>query len=1512
MSREPADVPGSAQPAADLTWTEVGDAVWLAAATGGARSSRASRQVPNFAAARPPASGDHPPSVEDRDHSPDSAGGHDDESSRSVDDESAARPNSAEASAGNGEILRASAVEEESADVRGSDADTAKPAARHSHRAMSSGRGETSRLSRSEAQPITPPLPEKAIMRALRPFKRRIPSWLEEDLVLDEEATAERAAHDNLWLPVTKPSDSRWLDLTVIIEDSPTTALWRSRSNAFVALVERLAAFRDIRTCLLNVRSVDGRSVPALRGGSSQSAPKSPAEIIDPGGRRIILVLTDCFSPIWRNNSVSAMLARLSRLTPTAVVDLMPQRVWHRVSPMLCRARLTTPGPMAPNRKWSVEWLDAWADPEFYAACVDSIPIPVLEMETRWLGWWASLVTGDVRSVDSVVMPVSATRPGDTPPGGLIYAPGVSGRDLATYFRGAAAPLAYRLATLLAAVPVNLSLARLIQAEFLPESDLSHLAEVVTSGLLYPVESVLSEQSTNIANDMIDFEFRDDVRAELLHGARRSETAAVIRLAASRMPGWAALLGDFSAGIEAPDTTPDPDITVASASYAAIEQVVFRALSGPYLSRAGRLGDSLGRLLQAGAQTLLRSSPAVTTTSDRESHMSDTAASRNAPTYRAGGDGEQQAETSAEQGSRVPPQPGHGDRPTSAQLGSTPFGLAPPRERPGEEIPPVWGNIPPRNPNFTGREEFLTQLRQRLAAGGTTAVLPAALHGMGGIGKTQIAIEYIYRHLRDYDLIWWIQAVQPAQVRASLTELAQRLHLPGSTEAHTAVPVVREALRVGQPFDRWLLVFDSAESPESVRQFFPTNGPGQILITSRNPDWAGMARPLELEVFKRAESIELLQRRGPVINDAEADQLGEKLGDLPLAIEQAAAWRAETGMPVREYLRLFDEKVSEILDASSSTDYEVSVAAAWNVSFDELRKRNPAAHQLIQVCAFFSPEPIARTIFSGVRGISIAAELDQALRDPMQLSRAIRDINRYGLAKIDHRHDTIQLHRLVQLVLRNRMTPQHRAEIRHGAHLLLANLDPNDPIPSTQWQKYQDILSHAYASDVLDCEDRWVGQLVINLMTFLYYLGDHEEAAALAGRAVDKWSTSRGEDDPLTLRAAANLSSYLWTLGRHTEAAEINRRTLEFHRRISGEESEETLTAQTAVAADLKAAGDFAGARDLSEEIYQKARGLFGEDDPTTLLTAHRFAVSLRLAGEYQRARLLDEDTYGRRVEVLGYDNADTISTLSGLILDRREAGEYAWAHAEQERLVERVRALFGNDRAVTLRRLLYLSVARRKDGDHQGALDLSGEILERFRLRYGDGDQHTLASALAHSIDQRHAGDLTASRDLGERTFNGYRENFGEHHPHTLAAAIGLAVTLRTAGDTSSARQLDERSLEQLRSSLGPDHPSSVVCAIDLASDLAAMGEYEAALALDSEAVERAQKVLGIDHPTALAARSNALHDLRAMGRSKEAETRFAELITHYRRVLGEAHPGTIAFARGARADCDIDPLPL
>ncbi|HJP78261.1 MAG TPA: FxSxx-COOH system tetratricopeptide repeat protein [Pseudonocardiaceae bacterium] len=956
----------------------------------------------------------------------------------------------------------------------------------------------------------------------------------------------------------------------------------------------------------------------------------------------------------------------------------------------------------------------------------------------------------------------------------------------------------------------------------------------------------------------------------------------MVQVAATHFGDRIPVLGHLRDAIADPHNTPDPVLTLESSADVELESALMRALSGPYLTRADRLRNAVKRYAPAPSKS---ENQKMRETAERPSESAGTTEGR-------------------------PPSLGE---PSLIEQRVTPIGVpltSSATSRGPDDPPPIWGNVPPRNPNFTGRDELLEQLGKRLS-GGTTAVLPSALHGLGGIGKTQMAAEYIYRHLQDYDLVWWIDAAHTTQIRAGLTELARALGLQGATEANLAVPAVIEALRTGRFYRRWLLVFDAAESPDAVLPFFPRNGPGKILITSRNSDWAGIARPLELAVFKREESIELLGRRGPEIDVEAANQLADKLGDLPLAVEQAAAWRAVTGMPVQEYLRLFDESVAEILDTATAPDAEVSVAAAWNVSFDELKSRNPAAHQILHICAFFSPEPISRDLLTGVSRVSISPELDAALRDPIKLARAIRDINRYGLAKIDHGNNTLQLHRLVQLVLRNRvMAPQVHAQMLHGAHQLLAALDPNDPESNRHWPRYRELLPHAYAANVLNCDDSWPRQLYINLMRYLFEYGDHEEAARLGERAREHFTKTLGPTNPQTLDVSSRLGLYLWAVGRYEEAADLNQRTLKLRMEVSSEENEETFALQRNITIDLRAKGDFAAATKLSAEIYQKSRRMFGDDDPETLNAAFQHGISLRLSGDYQAAAELDQDTFRRRIDVLGRDNLRTFDVNAALNVDLREAGQYGQARVQQERLTENFHTRYGEEPVDWGAYTFLLSVARRKDGDHAGALPLSTHALGRFRSVYGDDHATTMACALAHSIDLRHAGELATARKLGEETFERYRSNLGEHHPHTLAASVDLAVTLRLQGDVSEARVLDERAYEHLRAGIGPDHPYAIVATINLASDLSALGEIDRAMEVGRDALERGRQTLGEDHPTVLAAAFNLGLDLATSGHADEAEQYRDPILVKYRRVLGEAHPGTRAADRGARADCDIDPM--
>jgi tetratricopeptide (TPR) repeat protein len=829
-----------------------------------------------------------------------------------------------------------------------------------------------------------------------------------------------------------------------------------------------------------------------------------------------------------------------------------------------------------------------------------------------------------------------------------------------------------------------------------------------------------------------------------------------------------------------------------------------------------------------------------------------------------------------------------------------------------EKLPQIWGDIPPKNPHFTGREELLSLLHRQLGSSREAAVLPHTLHGMGGVGKSQVAIEYVHRHSADFDLVWWIPAERPAQILASLTKLAQRLGLEVTPEANNAVPAVQEALSTGKiPYKDWLLVFDNAEQLKDVRSFFPTGGGGKILVTSRNREWANFAKALEVDVFTREESKDLLTTRNVELSALDADRLAAALGDLPLAVEQAAAWYAATGMAVDEYLRLLDDKRLELLEETSS-EYPWSVAATFTVSLERLAEENPAAFQLLQVCSFLAPEPIPRELFAGSPVAPIAEQLDETLADTYKLGRAIRAIQRYSLAKFDHRHNTLQMHRLVQAVLIADMAEDIREIRRRGAQTLLANGNPGSPATRSRWERYQGLWPHVVVSHAYEATDPRVRALVFDMVQFLFHWGDHEGCRDLAMLAFARLQADVERADPHALRMAKYLAWIQWVLGDFQAAAELNQRALSLYQTHSTNDDEGTIDAMSNTAASLRSQGRFVEARDLDEQALKTSRRVFGPDDPTTLNAAHSMGVSLRLTGQFVAARELDEDTYRRRSEVFGQNAESSLLTLSNLSIDQRESGDYIGARIRQDDCYQRYLTEFGPQNPAALKAARNLAVARRKAGDHESARRLTEETLGRFARRYGEDYPDTMAAALNLAVDLRHAGELGRARELGEETLERYRSAFTGDHPHTRSAQANLAIVYRQQGDAQRALDTSTAALTVLTDVLGPDHPVTLTCATNLASDLYEIGDAEAAFERDTDTLARSERVLGVEHPSTLACAVNLVLDLRRLGRDAAADKIYGDTMLRFRRSLGDRHPATLNARESLRADCDVDPMPI
>lgn len=1432
---------------ADITWRELADAVWLAALQADAAEPSTSARPPEDVPTAGPDTGNGVRQQLDLDDpGPDSTG----------------TPGLAEA------YLRAQLSGGADAASR-QDADPSPKAA-------------------ARARPRRDvPLPGgMAISRALRPLRRPAPSLVEVEI--DEERTAERAAEDDLWLPYTNPVRTRQLELTLVVDDGPSVPAWRRTVAQFTSLLGQLGAFRDVRLRYLDLQARnDAESGPRkvlLRGPEPGSGISDPGELLGQPGRQIVLVLTDGLGPAWLDGAAQRVLAAWGQSASVAVIHLFPQQAWHHTAACPWRVRLRAPEAGVPNRRYMVDARTTRRSaleplPEDWATAV---PIPVLELDKDWLAWWARLVTGQDRDWrDSWVLLAGSSTPAPSKPMGL--AP--TGREQVLRFRANASPTAVRLATHLAATPLEPTLIEALQRTLLPESRPVHLAEIWASGLI----RTMPASSGSGPSRPVRLDFIDGAREALLAGAVRSETALAFAMAADHYGDRTPATRVMHGALLAPDQAPDPPVSPETLPFVRVELAVLKALSGPYLNRARRLGAKVASLDRAmnPEPTLVEAGMQM-----RDDVMTGQGLTDPPTTSVNPGDLD------------VAPAP---TPPVSLPSSPTPTGL---REIHGFS-PPVW-NVPPRNVNFTGREDLLAQLHQRLRGASTAAVTPNTLHGMGGVGKSQIAIEYVYRHVEDYEIIWWVPAEQQSQILAALTELAQRLGLDVGSEANTAVPAVREALRSGKPYKNWLIVFDNAEDIGTVRSYFPTGGAGKILVTSRNLEWSAVAGTLSVDVFRREESKSLLQRRNPDLSDIEADHLAEALGDLPLAIEQAASWHAATGMAVEEYLSLIEQKRLELFEESTSPDYAKSVAAAWNVSLDRLEESNKAALQLLQVCAFMAPEPIPRTIFRGSRSVQLTPELDEMLSDPIRLGRAIRDLSRYALARIDYRSNTLQLHRLVQAALIGRMPSGLQADMRHYAHVLLASSNPGNPSDSDQWPSYQALLPHVTASRVIDCEDPWGRQFLAGMVRFLYFWGDHESSLTLSRDVTTEWLARFGEEDTETLALRKFYAFMMRVMGDYRGAAKIDDEVVAVYQRTTAEDDEGFLDAVLQVSADMRGRGEYAAARDNDQLVLTRARRAFGDDDPATLSAAHNLGVSLRLAGDFASALRLDQDTWQRRAVVLGEDHESTVSTLNGIAIDQCEAGDYLAARTLQEDTYARAVHLFRASNPIAIGSARNLAVCRRRAGDLDGARELSEETLARFQRRYGDGYPSTLAAATNLAVDLRQAGELAGSVALDQQTFEGYSRLLGAQHPHSLIVQANRAVTLRLLGEADAAYQLNVVTLATLRERLGDSHPVTLACATNHGSDYYALQNFEEALRLDTGTLGLLRQVLGNDHPVTLASSLNVALDHRATGSTAKGDELRVETLAKMRQVLGDTHPATVAASKNFRADVDSAPMPL
>jgi hypothetical protein len=523
----------------------------------------------------------------------------------------------------------------------------------------------------------------------------------------------------------------------------------------------------------------------------------------------------------------------------------------------------------------------------------------------------------------------------------------------------------------------------------------------------------------------------------------------------------------------------------------------------------------------------------------------------------------------------------------------------------------------------------------------------------------------------------------------------------------------------------WLLIFDNAQVPVDVAGWLPGNG--HTLITSRERGWDELAASVEVGVLAREESTMLFRIRAAELSEADADRLAIELGDLPLAISQAAGFMAETGMAGTQYLNVLQTRTAELLDRGIPESYPQSLVAITHLIVDRLGDEDPAAAELATLCAFLAPEPIPLGLFAVAFSL-LPAELACLKDDVLAWRVTLGHLARQSLARVDHRG--LQMHRLTQAILRDRLSPVKATTARKITEALLVFSNPRSPADPATWARWASLMPHLLAADLAATDNVQLRWMACNAIWYLLARGDTGAAKDLAHKLRDQWRNRLGGDDVTTLEAAHMLGWARRRMGDRTEALNLHRDTLDRARHALGKDHPHTLTYANEVAIDLHDTGNLLEARDLSQDTLDRRRRVLGEDHENTLRSAGNLARDLFALGETQAARDLSEDTLDRMHRVFGQDHPDSLSCAENLAAYIRELGDVQAAYDLDQDTLARSRRVLGEDHPSTIGCALNLATDLHMLGQVQAARDLNQDLLDRARRVLGEDDPLTSQAA--------------------------------------------------------------------------------------------------------------------------------------------------------------------------------------
>ena len=778
-----------------------------------------------------------------------------------------------------------------------------------------------------------------------------------------------------------------------------------------------------------------------------------------------------------------------------------------------------------------------------------------------------------------------------------------------------------------------------------------------------------------------------------------------------------------------------------------------------------------------------------------------------------------------------------------------------------------------------------------------------ALTGMRGCGKTQLAAMAAARCEEEgWPLVAWMNADTRKELVADLYELALRIGIdaPKDIPPETIIQRFLDQLRSAEAADR-LFIFDNVENLDDLRDLIPEgSGVRAVITTTRHLDWDSLGwHPITVGVFERDQSITLLCERSGDTHRETADQIADALGDLPVAVTQAAATAKWGHYSLSEYFkRLSNHPLESSISRLEGDDYPdtvgIALFMAYEQALEQFRTKHPQQERIVTSLL---------DILSLLAASGVPTHWLLALEDD---SDAVRDslsfLKRSSILQESTDGDKTIIHRLQGQVYRETYLSEQgklNKACTYATTILdtidigqLANFEQQRQETRNLVEQIGAVTSQDHSRPLFSDPD-FVALLATTIRNAAD-LGMPQLALTLTD-SVTRAGDTLGPDHPSTLASRNNLAGAYRDAGRLDEAIALYEQTLEDRSRLLGPDHPDILITRSNLAGAYQAAGRLDEAIALFEQTLEDSTHILGPHHPHTLITRSNLAGAYQDAGRLDKAIELHQQTLKDRARILGPSHPHTLASRNNLANAYQDAGRLDKAIALYERTLEDHTRVLGPDHPDTLLSRNNLAYAYRDAGRLDDAIALYERTLKDLTRVLGPDHPDTLLSRNNLACAYQAAGRLDDAIALHEQNLEDRTSVLGPDHPDTLASRNNLACAYWHAGRLDEAIPLLEQTLKDFENLLGPDHPDTLTTRDNLAIAYRTAGRLDEAITLLEQTLEDFENLLGPTHPHTLTTQDNLSIAYRTAGRLDEAIPQYEQNLKDSTRILGPHHPSTL-----------------